>query len=223
MIATGRGWQVEEWRGQAGELHAADLLTEPVRRRVVWMRAERPALVLGSSQPEAVADAAACARLGVDVVRRRSGGGAVLVDDDAIAWVDVVVPAGDPLAADDVGAAMWWLGDVWAEALAALGVVGAVTHRGPLVTTQWSRAVCFAGLGAGEVTVDGVKLVGISQRRTRLGARFQCMVHRAWAPGRLVELLAPPRPVAADLPPVGIVAASVTDIRSAFDAAIHMR
>ena len=56
--------------------------------------------------------------------------------------------------------------------------------------TPWSRKVCFGGLGPGEVTVDGHKLVGISQRRTRDGARFQCVVHRRWDPVPLLGVLA---------------------------------
>jgi lipoate-protein ligase A len=40
------------------------------------------------------------------------------------------------------------------------------------------------------VVVDGRKVVGISQRRTRAGARFQCVVHRHWDPSALLELLA---------------------------------
>jgi hypothetical protein len=51
--------------------------------------------------------------------------------------------------------------------------------------------VCFAGLAAGEVIVDGAKVVGISQRRTRAGARFQCSVPLRWDAARHAELLAP--------------------------------
>jgi hypothetical protein len=40
--------------------------------------------------------------------------------------------------------------------------------------------VCFAGLGPGEVTRNGAKVVGISQRRTRHAARFQCAVLHRW-------------------------------------------
>ena len=50
-------------------------------------------------------------------------------------------------------------------------------------------AVCFAGLGPGEVTVDGRKVVGISQRRTRAWARFQCAALGRWDPAALAELL----------------------------------
>jgi hypothetical protein len=61
-------------------------------------------------------------------------------------------------------------------------------HRGGLVTAPWSGLVCFAGLGAGEVTLGegGPKVVGVSQRRTRAVARFQCAVLLRWDPARLL-------------------------------------
>ena len=114
----------------------------------------------------------------------------MLVGPGAGAWVDVTIPRHDALWDDDVARAFGWLGRCWAEALRTLGVDGAEVHDGPLVETAWSRRVCFAGLGPGEVVVDGRKVVGISQRRTRAGARFQCMVHRRWDPSPLVQLLA---------------------------------
>lgn len=150
-----------------------------------------PALVLGSTQPAIHVDSAAAEAAGVEVVRRRSGGGAVLVGPDRMVWVDLVVPAGDPLWQPDVGRAFWWLGEVWASALAGLGANGATVHRGPLVSSAWSRMVCFAGLGAGEVTASGGgKIVGLAQRRSRHGALFQCAVPLAWDPAAMPPLLA---------------------------------
>ena len=40
-------------------------------------------------------DLEACAGAGVEVVRRRSGGGAVLVEPGSVVWVDVLVAATD--------------------------------------------------------------------------------------------------------------------------------
>jgi hypothetical protein len=51
-------------------------------------------------------------------------------------------------------------------------------HRGGMVDSDWSALVCFAGIGPGEV-LDGAKLVGLSQRRTRAGARIQGLMHIA--------------------------------------------
>ncbi len=146
-------------------------------------------MVLGSGQPDRHVDAERAAGLGIEVVRRRSGGGAVMVGPGIAVWIDVVVPAGDPLWQPDVGRAAWWLGEVWAAALAEIGLSGAEVWRGGQVRSEWSDRVCFAGLGAGEVTVAGRKMVGISQRRTRLGALFQCAVPITWAPAALLDVL----------------------------------
>ena len=166
---------VHRRRGTATEFHEMDLPPE----RGVWVfEVERPALVLGSTQP--AIDAA-----GVEIVRRRSGGGAVYLEPDRVLWVDVVVPRGDDRWDDDVGRSTYWIGDAWASAVGA----DAVVHRGPMVRTDWSDRVCFAGLGPGEVTVAGRKVVGISQRRTRAAARYQCVAYESWNPAPLAALL----------------------------------
>ena len=75
---------------------------------------ERPAIVLGSTQREDVLDLAVCREAGVEVVRRRSGGGVVLVEPGGLVWFDVVVPSAllhDVGVGDDIGASMVWLGE----------------------------------------------------------------------------------------------------------------
>lgn len=177
--------------GDAAELHGAEP-TEGIDPTATWFEVTRPALVLGSAQPLGHVDAAACARGGVEIVRRRSGGGAVLLVPGEMMWLDVVILAGDPLWHDDIGRSMWWLGEVWVEALERCGVTGAEVHRGGVRDTTWSRHVCFAGLGAGEVTIDGTKAVGISQRRTRSWARLQSSMHLAWRGDVMAELMVAP-------------------------------
>jgi lipoate-protein ligase A len=156
---------------------------------------DQPTLVLGSAQPDGDVDRRVAGALNVEVVRRRSGGGAVLLLPGEFVWLDVVIPARDALWLNDVGLAMVWVGELWQKALAELGVVGDV-HRGGLVTTEWSRQVCFAGVGTGEVMAGAAKVVGISQRRTRDYARFQSMCHLRWRPELVAALVAPPRPMA---------------------------
>ena len=53
---------------------------------------------------------------------------------------------------------------------------------GNLSQCDVGRAVCFASAAPGEVFVGDNKLVGISQRRNREGARFQCVLYRQWNP-----------------------------------------
>lgn len=156
----------------------------PDGRTALLVRPDRRALVLGSAQPDGDADRAACAVAGVEVVRRRSGGGAVLVGPADQVWLDVFVPFDDPLYEPDVSRASWWLGELWVEALAAAGMAGCAVHRGPLVTGPHGRTACFAGLGPGEVTAEGRKLVGISQRRDRRGAWLFSMALCPEPPGR---------------------------------------
>lgn len=136
----------------------------------------RPALVLGSSQSNATVDYAECERRGIEVVRRRSGGGAVLVVPGACVWIDLWLPRTDPLWDDDVSRAMWWVGDLWSDALAQLGIE-AHTHRAAMIKPSVAE-LCFTGVGPGEVLdPTGRKLVGVSARRSREGARFQTLAH----------------------------------------------
>ena len=171
------GWDVRRRRGAPAELFHHEW---PDRRTIWLLEPTEIAVVLGSTQPDDVVVT------GTPAVRRRSGGGAVLMEPGGLVWVDVFLPAGDPLWEVDVGRAFGWLGRAWADAVGA----GARAHEGPLVSSEWSTLVCFAGLGPGEVTVDGAKVVGISQRRTRAGALFQCAALLEWRPERLLERLA---------------------------------
>jgi lipoate-protein ligase A len=152
-----------------------------VTRRIDVLVPTVPAVVLGSTQP-----VPATGSTGLDVVRRRSGGGAVLVSPEDPVWIDLDLPVGDPLWSDDVGRSFLWLGRTWVAAFAILGVEGEA-HAGAFEPGRWGRTVCFAGRGPGEVFVGGAKVVGLAQRRTRAGARFQCAVLRHWEPGPLIE------------------------------------
>jgi lipoate-protein ligase A len=190
------GWQVEYCRGPARDLHqrsaalvVAGAATGRVARQVRVLTADRSALVLGSGQPESDVDIDAAAAAGVEVVRRRSGGGAVLVDSHSLVWVDVVIPGDDPVWDADVGRAAWWVGAAWAHAVEATAGGRATVWQGGMQRGPWSRRVCFAGVGPGEVCIEGQKAVGISQRRTRQGALFQTAALLSWDPATLLSLL----------------------------------
>jgi lipoate-protein ligase A len=212
-------WFFERSHGEAGAFHARE--PHPGRSATIHT-VDRPTLALGSAQRVADVDARVAAALGVDVVQRRSGGGAVLLLPGEFVWLDLVIPVDDPLWLADVGLAMVWVGVMWQRALADLGVDGSV-HRGGLVADDWSRQVCWTGVGTGEVMAAGSlaagsltrrKLVGISQRRTRSYARFQSMCHLRWQPELVAALVSPPRPTASSLAPraacVPIDAAQIT-------------
>lgn len=203
MTTPGSSIPVERFVGRASAFHARTV-PDDGRARVWWFDPDRPAMVLGSRQPAELVDADACAALDAEVVRRRSGGGAVWLEPGGQAWVDVVVPVGHPRWIDDVRASMVWMGACWVEALGTSGIDADAleVHRDGLVGGTWSDLVCFAGLGPGEVRWRGRKLVGVSQRRGRWGARFQCSVHRIWHPEVFVPLFVGPTPDPAELAPV---------------------
>ena len=195
MEAAGGGWTTRRLSGLVGELH--DLRPDPDARRQVWLMAPLDtALVLGSAQSAEIASDRVSQE--AVVVRRRSGGGAVMVVPDDSVWIDVVINRADPLWDDDVNRAPIWLGQVWAEALASLGLAhGEVLDR--YQPGRWGRVACFASWGPGEVRVGEAKAVGISQRRTQNVARFQTLLYRRWAPETLLARLSIPPEQSDDL------------------------
>ncbi|MEO7371241.1 MAG: hypothetical protein ABI949_05100 [Ilumatobacteraceae bacterium] len=180
-------WRIQHVAGDAAAFHGRDLPAD--ERLASFFTVDSAALVLGSSQGQESVDADAAALQGVEIVRRRSGGGGVLLLPGEFVWLDLEMTDGDELWSDDVGKAMWWVGELWRSALADLSPLASV-HRGRLIHTRWSADVCFAGTGPGEVMLSGAKLVGIAQRRTRHAARFQTMVHLQWRPDVVASLVA---------------------------------
>jgi lipoate-protein ligase A len=191
---------VEELDVDPATAHARDLPADG-RRRLTIIRPTGSAVVIGSAQPlDAV-------RPGAPVVRRRGGGGAVWVEP-GVAWFEVFVPAGDPAWDEDVGRAFWFAGDLVAEVLRSLTSAPLQVHRGRLEGGALGRTVCFASRGPGEIMVEGRKLVGWTQRRTRAGSRFAGIAYERWDPASLAEALAAEVP-AADLATAGIGLAEV--------------
>ena len=150
------------------------------------MRVTRTALVLGSRQTDSLLNVHNCNRDEIEIVRRRSGGGIVYLVPNEHVWIDVVIPREDELWNDDVAQASWWVGDTWVKTLHELGMNDISVHRNSLFADAWGDLLCFAGVGPGEVVSqqgDVVsKVVGISQRRSRDYARFQCTLYMEWNP-----------------------------------------
>jgi lipoate---protein ligase len=148
-----------------------------------------PTLVLGSTQPSDLIDRAAARRTGVQVARRRGGGGAVYLEPGDPLWLDAWIPHDDPLWKSDVSAAAEWVGAWWAQALQGLGLRGLQVHTGRAVPGDLGELVCFAGRGPGEVFLQGQKVVGMSQWRAREGALFSSCAYLHWDPAPMLELL----------------------------------
>ena len=170
-------WPLQHWTGSAQNFHSLDL---PPTRAVWVCNVESPAIILGSTQAESDIDRSAAEKLQIEIARRRSGGGAVYVHPHESVWIDVVIPRNDPMWKDDVGESMLWLGEVFVRAISPDKT--ARVFRESFVAGENGRAVCFASSSPGEVFVGQSKLLGISQRRGRDGARLQCCFYKKWNP-----------------------------------------
>ncbi len=191
-------WTVRRSFGSAVDFHHRALPHLHDDLGEVWIhRVERPALVLGSTQPLDLLDQGSAESRGWEVGRRRSGGGLVVISPGTHIWIDIVIGRLHPLWDDDINQAFDWVGALWATVLAEHTGTMPSVHRGPLLDRHAGRLLCFAGLGAGEVELDGHKIIGLSQRRTRAGARFQTMLEladhtalaRPFARGELRDLI----------------------------------
>lgn len=129
-------------------------------------------LILGSAQDLSVVNSTQLKANNFSLHKRQSGGGAVLLKPKAQIWIDVTIPRDDPLWEKDIAESSLWLGEVWQQTLASFGCEAEV-HCEPFSQGEWGALACYASQAPGEVLVDGGKSVGISQRRTRQGARFQ--------------------------------------------------
>lgn len=184
-------WHLANREGTAEEFHRRD--PDPDAGHQLWVqRTAGPALILGSTQPDSIVRADLARADGVEVCRRRSGGGLVYLDPSTDCWIDAIVPAGSPLWHDDVGVAFHWLGQLWVdtlnEVLGAAGPAHMVRPR-PGRANRGRPLWCFSSLGHGEVTIGASKVVGLSQRRTRRWIRLQSLVLGAWPGRRLLPYL----------------------------------
>jgi len=178
-----------------------------LRQRSVFVRrVEVPTLVLGSTQ-RALAVERDAPGSPVAVVRRRSGGGAVLLEPGRAVWMDTWVPREDALFDDDVSSSRQWVGRWWADALDADGLE---VHAGRPIRTPWSGLICFGGVDAGEVVRGGRKVVGVAQWRGREGALTHSLAYLEVDWARLSALLG----LGADIPAVvGFLEARTATVR----------
>jgi lipoate-protein ligase A len=159
--------------------------SQPTLRFYAW---SPPCLSLGRSQHLADVDLIACRRAGVDIVRRPTGGRAILHTDELT--YSVTLPQSDPRAAggsivegyrrlsEGLLAGLQWL------------AVPAVQARGSQQSAGEPTAVCFETPADYEITVKGRKLVGSAQWRAGGGVLQHGSLPLRGELGRIIELLA---------------------------------
>ena len=165
---------VREFHGTVAELHALPMPTDGDSAELWVMRPTGIAVAMGSSQRPELFDQQRLRADQVDLAPRRSGGGAVLIDPQSVVWIDVLAPRSSSLWSAELGENFLIVGRIWQRALAGLGIEAEVCTESP-VRTEAATLACWAGSGWGELLIGNVKIVGLSQRRTRWGSRVQAM------------------------------------------------
>jgi lipoyl(octanoyl) transferase len=162
-LLTGTGRPAENMAVDAALAWAVGAgLAPPTLRVYRW---HPPAVSVGYAQQRTVPlNLEACARAGLAVVRRPTGGRAVLHDGDVT--YALALPRGGWWAERSLGATCRLIHEAVADGLRRLGVPAEVAGPRPSPGAR-PTPLCFAVLSAHEITVGGRKLVGSAQRRLR--------------------------------------------------------
>jgi lipoate-protein ligase A len=145
-------------RAQAGE-------TVPVLRLYTW---NPPAVSIGRFQDiEASVNAEACKGLGVDIVRRITGGRAVLHRHELT--YSIIARIDDPLFPPSVLGTYKIIATGLLAGLKNLGISAEMVSRGgrhaALVEKKAKDPACFSSPSWYEILVNGKKIIGSAQRR----------------------------------------------------------
>ena len=135
----------------------------PTLRFFAW---SPPTISLGFGQRLAGrVDLAAAAEMGIGLVRRPTGGSAILHEGpDLEVTYSVVAAVGDFPGADELLATYRWIGAALERGLRRLGAPADMVPVQPSDPAAMP-AFCFARTGSYELEVGGRKLVGSAQRR----------------------------------------------------------
>jgi lipoate-protein ligase A len=155
----------------------------PTLRFFAW----RPATIsLGYGQPlDHRIDVTAAAALGIGLVRRPTGGSAILHEGpDLELTYSVAASAGDFDGASDLLETYRWIGAALAAGIRRLGAPVEMVPVQPSDPTAMPT-FCFARTGSYELEIAGLKVVGSAQRRQGAGFLQHGSVMLGAAPDRL--------------------------------------
>ncbi len=157
---------------RSGALHpflnmAQDEAIAPAPPVVRLYRFDPPGLSLGYFQRAGDFPAAELNRLSAVLVRRATGGAAILHADDVT--FAIVARPGDPLFAGPIAASYRRVHDAIALGLRSLGVDATARsgHDGGAGAPRADEPVCFHAPTSFDLMLGSKKLVGSAQRRTR--------------------------------------------------------
>jgi lipoate-protein ligase A len=146
---------IDEAISRAVQVH----LVPPTLRFFGWQPA---CLSLGQAQPSGDVDREACKAAGVDVVRRPTGGRAILHTDELT--YSVIAPQSEPRVVGTIVESYKRLSEGLLNGLMLMGVPTRQVER-PEEHDRDSGPVCFEVPSNYEIVFDGKKLVGSAQMR----------------------------------------------------------
>ena len=141
----------------------------PVLRFYRWTP---PCVTLGKFQPsEGNVNSEQCARLGIDVAKRPTGGRAILHDHEVT--FSTLIPEADlPAAGSSIMDSYRVLGAALVEGLCRLGLPAALVDRqaqtrsaDPGMMTASGNPACFAAKARCDIMIDHRKIIGCAQLR----------------------------------------------------------
>ena len=142
---------------------SAEPLDPPILRVYAW---DPPAISLGFHQPLGSIDLVRCEADGIDVVKRPTGGRAVLHHEELT--YSVVIPSGHPLYRFSIPELHRKIGLSLVQGIRLLGVPAELSRPSVDWASHYRTAMasgCFSATSKDEITLDGRKLVGSAQRR----------------------------------------------------------
>jgi len=168
-------------------------LSPPTLRLYAW---QPPCLSLGYAQPFADVNLEALAAQGWDVVRRPTGGRAILHADELT--YAVIAPQDHPIVSGSVLESYRRISQALLNALQYLGIPARADREYEAI--EQNGAVCFEVPSNYEITVNGKKIIGSAQARRMQGVlqhgsfplfgdltRILKVLNHSGAPGDLAE------------------------------------
>lgn len=134
----------------------------PILRLYAW---DPPCLSLGYAQPVDDVDLQVVKRLGWDIVRRPTGGRAILHTDELT--YSVIAPIDHPAVSGDILSSYRRLSRGLTDGLEMLGIQVHVEPAHQVPAEMKNRAVCFEVPSPYELTVAGKKILGSAQVRRK--------------------------------------------------------
>ncbi len=155
----------------------------PTLRLYAW---DPPCLSLGYAQPYADVDLDRLKERGWDIVRRPTGGRAILHTDELT--YSIVGPASHPILDGSVLESYNRLARALAQAVKALGLSVTMKEREEGDGSS-TNPVCFEITSTYEITVDGKKLIGSAQARRKDGVLQHGSLPLAGDLTRIIQVL----------------------------------